>query len=206
MALGNVFGKNSRQWDSSITPVWLEVKERKIAGGKFDISDYAKGHEFAPAAPIKLPVMGGTAIILDAFEVEATIDATATAVKLKKGIFGTNPVAGLIVGKCSTAGTASKAAALGEYTEGTGFAITAGSLGALTAGDYVYICAAAGSNKDAVLPDGFSWREIYVDVDTPEYASVAVVTKGQLLEDRVPAIADFYKKAVPGVTFEKELS
>lgn len=206
MAFGNVFGKNSRQWDSSVTPVWLEVKERKIAGGTINIAAYSKGDEIAPCAPIKLPVMGGTAVILDAFKVEADIDTSATAVKLGKGIFGTLPAAGMIVGKVGANGTATKAATLGTYTEGTGFAITAASLGALSEGDLLYICEAAGSNKAAVLPNGFSWREIYIDVDTPAYATVAVVTKGQVLEDRVPTIPAIYKAAVPGVTFEKELS
>ena len=202
---GNVFGSDSQTYDAYSEPVWLEVKEKKTGGGSFSLSGDAKGDSISMCAPVSLAKMGGTAVILDAYEVEEAIDTSATAVKLKKGIFGTHPAAGMVVGKMSDTGSASKAAALGAYTEGTGFAITAGALGALAAQDFLYIAVEAGSSKAAVLPVGLSWRGIYVDTDSPTYASVAIVTKGQFLCDRVPAIAGFYQAALTGITFEKEL-
>lgn len=201
---GNVFGSDSKQYAANRMPVWLEVKERKTAGGTIDISGLKKGTLIPLGIPVYLPKMGGDAVILDAFKVLANVGATDTAVKLDDGIYGTKPVKGMIVGKLS-GDTASAAAALGTYTEGTGFAITAEALGSLTAGDYLYIVAEAGSSKKAVLPTGLSWREIYIDTDNPTKATVAVVTKGQILGDRIPSMLDIYKNALDGITFEYEL-
>lgn len=205
MRNGNVFGSDSKTYNAVSMPLWIEVKEKKLGGGTVSLSGYKKGDMIAAAAPVVLPKMGGDAVILDAFEVEETIDSSATAVKLKKGDFGTIPVAGLIVGKVSD-GTASKAATLGELGA-NGFAITANALGALTAGDKVYICSATGSNKAAVLPQGLTLRDIYVDTNTPTKATVAVVTKGQILADRIAAaIPSWMEKALYGnISFEKEL-
>lgn len=205
MKHGNVFGSDSKAYNASIMPLWLEVKERKIGGGTIDISGLEKGAHIPAAVPVYLPKMGGNAVILDAFEVDGAITTSSTSVKLKDGVYGTKPVEGIIVGKVSANGTASKAAALGAYAEGTGFAINAGDLGALNNGDKLYVISAAGSSKAALLPNGLTWRDIYVDTDAPTVATVAVVTKGQVLGDRCPEIPAMYKDALVGITFEYEL-
>jgi archaellum component FlaG (FlaF/FlaG flagellin family) len=118
----------------------------------------------------------------------------------------------MIVGKMTSEGVAAKAAALGTPTALTGtdagkyqFTITANDFGTLADGDILVIVSAAGANKAAVLPNGLSWRQIVVDSDNATYATVVVVTKGQVLADRIPAMPDFYKAAMPGITFEYEL-
>lgn len=202
---GNVFGApESKVYDANRMPVWLEVKERKIAGGTIDLSVFAKGTLIPLGVPVYLPKMGGTAVILDVFKVDGAVTAESTAIKLKDGALGTKPKKGMIIGKANASGAISKAAALGTFTEGTGFAITANSLGALSDGDEVVFATAAGSSKSAILPSGLSWRQIYVDGEG-QTGTVAVVTKGQILGDRIPAIPELFKSALTGITFEYEL-
>ena len=213
MKHGNVFGSETKSYDAKSMPLWIEVKEKKLGGGTISLADYTKGDLIPAAVPVYLPKMGGDAVIIDAFEVDGAVASDATAIKLKDGIFGTKPKKDMIVGKVASTGVAAKAAALGTFVEGTGFTITANSLGTLSDGDFVYIISVAGSSKPAVKPNGLTLREIYVDatVDVAHSivptATVAVVTKGQILADRMPAaLADWQEDALKGnITFEHEL-
>lgn len=213
MKHGNVFGSETKSYDAKSMPLWIEVKEKKLGGGTISLADYTKGDLIPAAVPVYLPKMGGDAVIIDAFEVDGAVASDATAIKLKDGIFGTKPKKDMIVGKVASTGVAAKAAALGTFVEGTGFTITANSLGTLSDGDFVYIVSVAGSSKPAVKPNGLTLREIYVDAtvdvahDIVPTATVAVVTKGQILADRMPAaLADWQEDALKGnITFEHEL-
>ena len=213
MKHGNVFGSETKSYDAKSMPLWIEVKEKKLGGGTISLADYTKGDLIPAAVPVYLPKMGGDAVIIDAFEVDGAVASDATAIKLKDGIFGTKPKKDMIVGKVASTGVAAKAAALGTFVEGTGFTITANSLGTLSDGDFVYIISVAGSSKPAVKPNGLTLREIYVDAtvdvahDIVPTATVAVVTKGQILADRMPAaLADWQEDALKGnITFEHEL-
>lgn len=160
---------------------------------------------------MRLDKMGGTVTILPTFTVVGAVSSSATTLVLKPQA-GVIPAQGMIVGKMSSAGVAAKAIALGAATPGTGanagtysFTITADSLGTLADGDVLVIVSAAGANKAAVLPNGLSWREVVVDSNNATKGTIAVVTKGQILGDRIPAMPDFYKAAMPGITFEYEL-
>ena len=75
---------------------------------------------------------------------------------------------------------------------------------ALSKGDKLYVAKAAGSNVALLKPTGLSWREIYVSNEGAYAGTVAVVTKGQILGDRIPEMLDFYKDALTGITFEYE--
>jgi len=210
---GNAFfSPDSKQYPASVMPVWLEVKERKIAGGTFSLSGVAKGTIYPAGMPVRLDKMGGTVTLLPTFTVVGAVDSAATTLVLKPQ---TNiiPAQSMIVGKMSSYGAAAKAITLGAATPLTGtdagkyqFTITANSLGTLADGDILVIVSESGSNKAAVLPNGLSWRQVVVDSDNATYGTVAVVTKGQILADRIPAMPDFYKEALPGITFEYELS
>lgn len=209
---GNAFfTPDSKQYPGSVMPVWLEVKERKIAGGTFSLSGVAKGTIFAAGMPVRLDKMGGTVTILPTFVVVGAVSSSATTLVLKPQS-GVAPAEGMIVGKMTSAGVAAKAVALGAATPLTGtdagkyqFTITANDLGTLADGDVLVIVSAAGANKAAVLPNGLSWRQVVVDSDNATYGTIAVVTKGQVLGDRIPAMPDYYKAAMPGITFEYEL-
>lgn len=209
---GNAFfSPDSKQYPASVVPVWLEVKERKIAGGTFSLSGVAKGTIFAAGMPVRLDKMGGTVTILPTFQVVGAVSASATTLVLKPQA-GVAPAQGMIVGKMTSAGVAAKAVALGAATPLTGndagkyqFTITANDLGVLADGDVLVIVSAAGANKAAVLPNGLSWRQVVVDSDNATIGTIAVVTKGQVLADRIPAMPDYYWAAMPGITPEYEL-
>ena len=209
---GNAFfSPDSKQYPASVMPVWLEVKERKIAGGTFSLDGVAKGTIFAAGMPVRLDKMGGTVTILPTFLVVGAVSSSATTLVLKPEA-GVVPAEGMIVGKMTSAGVAAKAAALGAPTALTGtdagkysFTITANDFGTLADGDVLVIVSAAGANKAATLPNGLSWRQVVVDSDNATYGTIAVVTKGQVLGDRIPAMPDLYKAAMPGITFEYEL-
>lgn len=210
---GNAFfSPETKQYPASVMPVWLEVKRRKIAGGTFDISGYGKGTLIAAGIPVRLDKMGGTVTILPTFQVVGAVSSSATTLVLKPQA-GIAPAQGMIVGKMTSAGVAAKAVALGAATPLTGndagkyqFTITADDLGTLADGDVLVIVSEAGSNKAAVLPNGLSWREVYIDSDNATLGTIAVVTDGQVLADRIPAMPDFYKAALPSIEFEYELS
>ena len=204
---GNYYGVPAgKSYESGVVPVWLEVKERKVAGGTVDLTGVAAGTLIPLGIPVSLKTMGGEAKFLETYTVEAPVAASGTSLKIKP-LNGIVPKAGMIVGKCDADGKAAKAVALsgtpsvsnGVYT----FTITAGALGELSKGDKLYIVSEAGDNKVAVLPDGLSWRQIHVEAEGGK-GTVAVVTKGQILGDRISAVPDFYKAAMPGITFEYE--
>lgn len=209
---GNAFfSPETKNYPSDIMPVWLEVKERKIAGGTFSLSGVSKGTIFPIGMPVRLDKMGGTVTILPTFQVVGAVTSEGTTLVLKP-LAGVIPAEDMIVGKMTSAGVAAKAVALGTATPGTGanagtfsFTITANSLGTLADGDILVIVSASGSNKAAVLPNGLSWRQVVVDSDNATVGTIAVVTKGQILGDRIPQMPDFYKNAIPGITFEYEL-
>ena len=210
---GNAFfSPETTEYPASVMPVWLEVKRRKIAGGTFSLSGVAKGTIYPAGMPVRLDKMGGTVTLLPTFKVVGAVDSAATTLVLKPE---TNiiPAQSMVVGKMTTAGTVAKAITLGAATALTGtdagkyqFTITANSLGTLADGDLLVIATEAGSSKAAVLPNGLSWRQVVVDSSNATYGTIAVVTDGQVLADRIPAMPDFYKAAMPGIEFEYELS
>ena len=209
---GNAFfAPETKQYPASIMPVWLEVNKRKIAGGTFDISGAKKGDIYPIGLPVRLDKMGGTVTILPTFTVVGAVTSEGTTLVLKPQ---TNiiPGEGMIVGKMTSPGVAAKSIALGAATPLTGdnagkyqFTITANSLGALADGDILVITTASGSNKAAVLPNGLSWRQVYVDSDNATLGTISVVTEGQILADRIPAMPDFYKEALSNIDFQYEL-
>lgn len=204
---GNAFhSPDQKQYPGSVVPVWLEVKERKTAGGTFDISGYKKGDIIPAGIAVRLDKMGGNATILPTFTVAEAL-TSGTSVVLKAN--GIAPAKDMVVGKMTAAGQCAKAATLGivtyDATTNTySCAISANSLGNLDAGDILVIASEAGNNKAAVLPNGLSWRQVVIDSDNATVGTVAVVTKGQVLGDRIPAMPEFYKAAMPGITFEYE--
>jgi len=211
------FTPGTKEYPASTMPIWLEVKERKIAGGTFSLSGYNKGDIIAAGIPVVLGKMGGTATLLPIFKVVGAVSAEATTLVLKP-LSGIIPVEDMVVGKIDATGKAAKAAALPAGTALTGtdagkysFTITANTFGALSDGDLLVIIKESGSNKYTYKPDGLSWREVNINggalnTGTPTYGTVAVVTKGQILGDRINELPEYYKASLPGITFEYELS
>jgi hypothetical protein len=209
---GNAFfTPESKQYPGSVMPIWLEVKERKIAGGTFSLSGVAKGTIFPAGMPVRLDKMGGTVTILPTFQVVGAVSSSATTMVLKP-LTNVAPAEDMIVGKMTSAGVVGKAEELPTPTALTGtdagkysFTITANDFGTLADGDILVVATATGANKAATLPNGLSWRQVVVDSDNATYGTIAVVTKGQVLGDRIPQMPEEYKAAMPGITFEYEL-
>lgn len=205
------FSPETKQHPAGTMPIWLEVNKRKIAGGTFSLSGVAKGTIYPIGMPVRLNKMGGTVTLLPTFTVVGAVTSEGTTLVLKPQ---TNiiPAADMIVGKMTSAGVCAKAVALGAATPLTGadagkyqFTITANSLGALADGDILVIATASGANKAAVLPNGLSLRQVVVDSDNATLGTIAVVTEGQILADRIPAMPDFYKDALSNIDFQYEL-
>lgn len=204
------FSPDSVRYDAGSMPVWVDVQERKLAGGTFSLSGVPKGTIFPVGMPCRLDVMGGSVTILPTFKVASAVTSEGTTLVLEP-LANVIPAEDMIVGKMTSAGVAAKAIALGAATPLTGddagkyqFTITANSLGTLAAGDILVIVTASGSNKAAVLPNGLSWRQVVVDSDNATVGTIAVVSKGQILADRIPQMPDFYKDALKGISFENE--
>ena len=208
---GNAFfSPESKQYPGSVMPVWLDVKERKIAGGTFSLSGVAKGTIFPAGMPVRLDKMGGTVTLLPTFLVVGAVSAAATTMVLKP-LTNILPAEDMIVGKMTAAGVVGKANTLPTPTALTGtdagkysFTITANDFGALADGDILVIATATGANKAATLPNGLSWRQVVVDSNNATLGTISVVTKGQVLGDRIPQMPEEYKAAMPGITFEYE--
>lgn len=204
--LGNVhFKPVVKDYPAQVMPVWLEVKERKIAGGTVNLEGLAVGTIIPLALPTVLAKMGGRAIFLDSYEVQEAVTATSTSIKIN-GTNNTVADEGVFLGKYdASTGKITKAGALGARNEDGSYSIEANALGALSKGDKLYVAKAAGENAALLLPDGLSWREIVVSNEGAYAGTVAVVTKGQILGDRIPEMLDAYKAALTGITFEYEL-
>ena len=85
----------------------------------------------------------------------------------------------------------------GEYT----FTIEGNSLGTLSSGDILVMAVAAGSSKAAAMPTGLLYEDVYIG---NVGATGTVVTKGQVLADRIAAIPDAYKPYLTNITFVNE--
>lgn len=168
--------KETPQSGYSYIHMWDVSSTKEFDGGfLFDKST-------VPAGTVKLP--RGAFLKVDQVERKATLvktavlfealTAVATAVKVKKGALllatdilgiGTKSV---LVGTIDTSNA--------DYDS---FAITANALGTLALGDTLQSYDAAGSNKNAINPDGLNYAEVVIDAQpscTVIYAVDGIVT------------------------------
>lgn len=204
---GNSFNKDSQEFAAGKVPIWLHVDEFYTAG--CTLNNQEVGATIPVGTPVYVPKMGAEAVVLETFEVVGAIDSSATSVVLKSVSGAVQPAKDMIVGKNGSNNVASKAVKLpaptsvgsgdheGEYT----FAITANSLGALSDGDILVMVAEAGSSKPAVMPTGLLYEDVYIG---NVGATGTVVTKGQVLADRIAAIPAAYKPYLTNITFVNE--
>lgn len=204
---GNSFNKDSQSFAAGKVPIWLHVDEFYPAG--CTLNGQKQGDTIPVGTPVAVSKMGGEASVLETFEVVGTVDSSATSLVLKSKGGAIQPAKDLVVGKIGSNGVIAKAIALpevasvgsgdhaGEYT----FTITANSLGALSDGDTLVIASAAGSNKVPAYPTGLLYEDVYVG---NVGATGTVVTKGQVLADRIAAIPEAYKPYLTNITFVNE--
>ena len=204
---GNSFNSGTKDYAAGKVPIWLHVDEFYTAG--CTLNDQPVGREIPVGTPVYVPKVGGEATVLETFEVVGAVTAEGTSVVLKSVGGAIDPAKDLIVGKVGSNGVIAKALKLPAVTsEGSGdhageftFTITANSLGALSDGDILVMASAAGSNKAPVFPTGLLYEEVLIG---NVGATGTVVTKGQVLADRIAAIPALYKPYLPNITFVNE--
>lgn len=204
---GNSFSKGTQTYAAGKVPIWLHVDEFYTAG--CTLNDQPVGAEIPVGTPVYVPKVGGEATVLETFEVVGAVTAEGTSVVLKSVGGAIDPAKDLIVGKVGSNGVIAKALKLPAVTsEGSGdhageftFTITANSLGALSDGDILVMASAAGSNEAPVFPTGLLYEEVLIG---NVGATGTVVTKGQVLADRIAAIPALYKPYLTNITFVNE--
>lgn len=204
---GNSFNKESQAFAAGKVPIWLHVDEFYPAG--CTLNGQNVGDTIPVGTPVAVSKMGAEASVLETFEVVGAVATTDTSVVLKSVSGAIQPAKDLVVGKIGSNGIIAKALALpavtsvgsgdheGEYT----FTITANALGALSDGDILVIASAAGSNKAPAYPTGLLYEDVYIG---NVGATGTVVTKGQVLADRIAAIPEAYKPYLTNITFVNE--
>ena len=204
---GNSFSKGTTDFAAGKVPIWLHVDEFYTAG--CTLNSQPVGAEIPIGTPVYVPKVGAEATVLETFEVVGAVTSEGTSVVLKSVSGAIDPAKDMIVGKVGSNGLIAKALKLPAVTsEGSGehageftFTITANSLGALSDGDILVIASAAGSSKAPLYPTGLLYEEVLIG---NVGATGTVVTKGQVLADRIAAIPDLYKPYLTNITFVNE--
>lgn len=203
---GNSFNNDSQEFNAGKVPIWLHTDEFYPAG--CTLNGQKNGETIPAGVPVYVSKMGAEAIVLETFEVVGAVAATDTSVVLKSVGGFVQPAKDLVVGKASN-GVVAKALALPEVTSvGSGdhegeytFTITANALGVLSDGDILVFAVEAGSNKAQAFPTGLLLEDVYIG---NVGATGTVVTKGQVLAKRIPAVPAVYKPYLSGITFVNE--
>ena len=204
---GNSFNSGTKDYAASKIPIWLHVDEFYTAG--CTLNDQAVGSTIPVGTPVYVPKVGAEAVVLETFQVVGAVAATDTSVVLKSVSGAVQPAKDLIVGKNGSNNVIAKALKLPEVTSvGSGehegeytFTITANALGVLSDGDILVMAVEAGSNKAAALPTGLLYEDVLIG---NVGATGTVVTKGQVLADRIAAIPAVYKPYLTNITFVNE--
>ena len=204
---GNSFNSGTKDYAASKIPIWLHVDEFYTAG--CTLNDQAVGSTIPVGTPVYVPKVGAEAVVLETFQVVGAVAATDTSVVLKSVSGAVQPAKDLIVGKNGSNNVIAKALKLPEVTSvGSGehegeytFTITANALGVLSDGDILVMAVEAGSNKAAALPTGLLYEDVLIG---NVGATGTVVTKGQVLADRIAAIPAMYKPYLTNITFVNE--
>lgn len=204
---GNTFNTASQDYAAGKVPIWLHVDEFYPAG--CTLKNQVVGSVIPVGTPVNVSKIGAEATVLETFEVVGAVTAEGTSLVLKSVSGAVQPRKDLVVGKVNSSGVASKAIALpavtsvgsgdheGEYT----FTITANALGALSDGDILYMISEAGSSKAQLYPTGLLYEDVLIG---NAGATGTIVTKGQVLADRIAAVPAPYKPYLTNITFVNE--
>ena len=204
---GNTFNSGSTSYQAGKIPIWLHVDEFYTAG--CTLNTYPVGSVIPVGTPVYVPKVGAEAIVLETFTVVGSVGSTATSLVLKSTSGALQPAKDLVVGKNGSNNVIAKAIALpavtsvgsgdheGEYT----FTIEANSLGTLSDGDVLVMAVEAGANKAAAMPTGLLYEDVLIG---NVGATGTVVTKGQVLADRIAEVPAVYKPYLTNITFVNE--
>lgn len=204
---GNTFNSSTAEYVAGKVPIWLHVDEFYTAG--CTLNSQVVGSVIPVGTPVNVAKVGAEATVLETFEVVGAVTAEGTSLVLKSVSGAVQPRKDLIVGKIGSNGLIAKAAKLpavtsvgsgdheGEYT----FTITANTYGALSDGDILVVASEAGSSKAPLYPTGLLYEDVLIG---NVGATGTVVTKGQVLADRIAAVPAAYKPYLTNITFVNE--
>lgn len=204
---GNTFNSSTADYAAGKVPIWLHVDEFYPAG--CTLNGQVVGSVIPVGTPVAVSKLGAEATVLETFQVVGAVTEEGTSLVLKSVGGAIQPRKDLVVGKMGSDGSISKAAKLPEVTSvGSGehageytFTITAKAYGALSDGDILVIASEVGSSKAPLYPTGLLYEDVLIG---NVGATGTIVTKGQVLGDRIAAIPDAYKPYLTNITFVKE--
>lgn len=204
----NTFSSKQKTYGGSHF-VWHEVRKRLISGGTLPLPLPSVGTVIPAGTPVQIDSAGGTAKLLEFFEVAAPVSATDTVVKVKAGLGLPKPDEGMAIMVSPSNITASgKAIAATKVTFDASdntysFAITANDLGVLSAGAILVNAASVGASvKVAATPNALTWNDVYIKEGTYA-ATVAGVVDGVIYADRIAPLPDSVKALFPAILFQK---
>lgn len=208
MGTSNTYGNQSRVYGGAV-PVWFNVRQKERSGGTLESEYLVVGTLIRAGSLVSLNQAGGTAKIIETFEVAAAVTATDTVVKVKAYPSYPKPKNGIALMKApSSASATAKAGLISDveldYANGVyEFTITANDLGVLAAGDILVRAASAGATASVIaIPTGLTENDVWVD--SGDYAAtVASVFDGEIMEDRIQPIPSFVKQVLPMIKFTK---
>lgn len=190
------------------TPVWLEVRGVKPAGGSLIDAYIEEGRIYPAGTPVYLDGMGGNLAPFEVFELQGDVSDGDVTVKVAAGSLGTIPNTDTVFMLMPATGWvgAKAAAPSAVQIDASGFydlTITANDFGEASGGDLLVIADSSSGKTMISKVNGLLWNDIEIEVGATA-ATGAVVDDGRVLASRIPYISDYAKSVLSNIQFEEE--
>ena len=190
------------------TPVWLEVRGVKPAGGSLIDAYIEEGRIYPAGTPVYLDGMGGNLAPFEVFELQGDVSDGDVTVKVAAGSLGTIPNTDTVFMLMPATGWvgAKAAAPSAVQIDASGFydlTITANDFGEASGGDFLVIADSSSGKTMISKVNGLLWNDIEIEVGATA-ATGAVVDDGRVLASRIPYISDYAKSVLSNIQFEEE--
>ncbi|PXV62372.1 hypothetical protein CLV62_12061 [Dysgonomonas alginatilytica] len=207
MGTFNTNGVKSKKYGGSY-PVWLTINQKERSGGTLEYLPPI-GTIIRSGSLVSIDGAGGKAKIIETFEVAENVTATDTTVKVQAYASHPKPTNGTNLMKSPTTvgttgtGVAVAGVALDSANGVVTFTIAANAFGTLAKGDILVKASKAGTGaKIYAVPSGLTENDVWVE-EGDQYATVASVFHGEIMEDRIQPIPDCIKEVLPQIKFQK---
>lgn len=203
----NVNAKKTQTFGGN-TPVWLEVRGVKPAGGSLIDAYIEEGRIYPAGTPVYLDGMGGNLAPFEVFELQGDVSDGDVTVKVAAGSLGTIPNTDTVFMLMPATGWvgAKAAAPSAVQIDASGFydlTITANDFGEASGGDLLVIADSSSGKTMISKVNGLLWNDIEIEVGATA-ATGAVVDDGRVLASRIPYISDYAKSVLSNIQFEEE--
>lgn len=204
MGTFNTYGNKSRKYGGS-SPVWLTVSQKERAGGVLAELPPV-GTVIKAGTLVHVDGAGGIATIIPTFLVVRT---TETSFVLKTSGFKLDGVEGLgYYDSYDNLATFYNLKEDGKITynkDGSECTIEVESFHSFQEGQIlVGGKVSEETGFQALFPTGLTENDVWID-EGDEYATVASVYHGEIMEDRIQPVPASYKKRLPMIKFQKGL-